>query len=129
MEASPQAVWSGRDVVFTVRLANVGAGPAADVVLSDLLPTTLVPVEARTDRGDISWQGNLLTVTLGDLAAGETVVLRIVARAATGVSAGEVIENVAEVDYHGGYRAASAWVALPPAVLPAVGGHPFSGPS
>lgn len=53
---------------------------ATGVVVEDTLPAFLAIVSATADRGEITVSGNTVRVSIGELAPGETIAIRVVAR-------------------------------------------------
>jgi hypothetical protein len=61
-------------------VSNQGGAPAADVVVEDTLPTFLALVDASASRGEVTTADRTVRVTVGTLAPGETVEVRVNAR-------------------------------------------------
>ena len=78
--ASPSEVRIGDEVTFTISVKNLGNETAKDVVVSDSLADYLDLGNVSASRGDVSINGKTVTVTIGDLAPGETVTIRISTR-------------------------------------------------
>ena len=87
-------------VEFTIQLANTGDA-ARTLWLNDTLPTGLdyVSNDADTLGGITSFSGGAVRILLQNLPATTTWTVRLVARATTGLPAGEVLTNRADLNY------------------------------
>jgi uncharacterized repeat protein (TIGR01451 family) len=74
---SPAAAVVGDTVTYTILVTNQGGAPASGVVVEDTLPAFLAPGEVSASRGQVSVSGQTVRVEIGDLAAGETVEIRV----------------------------------------------------
>ena len=93
--AEPAVVASGEVVTFTLTVSNLGLSEAANVVVTDTLPTGMTDVSA--DPGcDVSG-APVVVCDLGDLSPGAMVVLQITARPTAALET-MVVTNVAVVD-------------------------------
>jgi uncharacterized repeat protein (TIGR01451 family)/CSLREA domain-containing protein len=79
---SPDPVDVGNDVTYTVTVTNNGPGPASQVVVSTTLPAGLDFVSADAGGTDCAASGGVVDCEVGDIAAGDSVEIRIVATAA-----------------------------------------------
>lgn len=70
----------GASVTYTIVVSNIGGSMATGVVVEDTLPVFLTVVSATADRGEVAVSGNTVRVAIGDLAPGESVTVRVVAR-------------------------------------------------
>lgn len=70
----------GDMVEFTLVVTNNGAAPARDVVVTDPLPAFLDLWNATTTRGLISVSGRTVTITIGEVAPGDVITIRIMTR-------------------------------------------------
>lgn len=77
---SPGSAGIGETVVYTILVTNLGGLPATGVVVDDTLPVFLELVDATATRGVVTTSGRTVRVEIGDLAAGETVEVRVSAR-------------------------------------------------
>lgn len=97
-KSSPGCVHPGELVTFQITVGNNGNGPAANVVVADVLPPELTfdhAVPAPTGAGP-TW--NNLGATPGTLSAGETRVITVVARLANDCTlVGRAPVNVATI--------------------------------
>ncbi len=139
LAVSPGGASPGETLTYTIGVANIPRSPAADhamegVMITDLLPDSLLPVKATSTAGAVELWGNLLTVGVGAMRPGQAVTVTLVARVREGSSPGTAIVNRASLIYHdhvtsqtqpvgvtvgGQGRAASE----PPAILPVTGGE------
>ncbi|MCS6881122.1 MAG: DUF11 domain-containing protein [Oscillochloridaceae bacterium] len=76
----PQVGVVGADVTYTIVVSNIGGSVATGVVVEDTLPSFLTILSATADRGEVSVSGNTVRVSIGELAPGESITVRIVAR-------------------------------------------------
>jgi uncharacterized repeat protein (TIGR01451 family) len=98
--ASPDPVFLGGSISYTITIANTGLESAANVILSDALPAGLAFGSATPSQGTCAGT-SLVTCTLGDMAAGAqaTVVLAGASTAAgTLVNAASVSASTADAD-------------------------------
>ena len=77
--ASPATVAVGEQVTWTLTVANAGPATAPGVVVSDIVPTQVSLVSVTPSQGTCGTMGGQLTCTLGDLAAGASAGVTIVA--------------------------------------------------
>ncbi len=92
VEVNP--VTAGQMVVYPIRVSNLGPADAANVVLTDAIPSSITGAEFSTDGGITfsPWTGSY---TIGTLPAGATVDILI--RGTVAPSATGVISNTADV--------------------------------
>jgi uncharacterized repeat protein (TIGR01451 family) len=111
----------GEAVVYRVEVANLGASPANDVTLIDVLPAALTLVSIDTDAGAGACAGTRrLACALGTLAPQQRVILSVRATAtAPGLIAHTVSVSGREVDPDLTNNAARATFALSIAADPA----------
>ena len=113
--------WPGATVWFTLTASNPGAASARQLVLEDVLPAELDP-GAVVDAA-ATWDGRTLRGRLPVLPPGGRWVITFTATVREDAKAGRLVVNSAQVSAAGGLSArAEAYLALPPAELPAVGG-------
>jgi uncharacterized repeat protein (TIGR01451 family) len=113
--------WPGATVWFTLAASNPGSASARQLVLEDVLPAELDP-GAVVDAA-ATWDGRTLRGRLPVLPPGGRWVITFTAIVREDVKAGKLVVNSAQVSAAGGLSArAEAYLALPPAELPAVGG-------
>jgi uncharacterized repeat protein (TIGR01451 family) len=74
---SPAAAVAGDEVTYTILVTNQGGAPAVGVVVEDSLPAFLAAGEVSASRGQVSVSGQTVRVEIGELAAGETVEIRV----------------------------------------------------
>jgi uncharacterized repeat protein (TIGR01451 family) len=113
--------WPGATVWFTLTATNPGAASARQIVLADVLPAELDPgVVLGTSA---AWDGRTLRGLMAVLPPAGTWVITFSAIVRQDAVVGRLVINSAEVWAAGGLHAsADAYLALPPAELPAVGG-------
>jgi uncharacterized repeat protein (TIGR01451 family) len=75
--ASPSQARIGDEVTFTIRVTNEGDATARDVFVNDPIPDYLDILDVSASRGDVAINGKTVVVTIGDLAPGEVVTIRI----------------------------------------------------
>jgi uncharacterized repeat protein (TIGR01451 family) len=113
--------WPGATVWFTLTARNPGSASARQLVLEDVLPAELDP-GAVVDAA-ATWDGRTLRGRLPVLPPGGQWVITFTATVREDAKAGKLVVNSAQVSAAGGLSArAEAYLALPPAELPAVGG-------
>jgi uncharacterized repeat protein (TIGR01451 family) len=67
----------GDEVVFSITATNLGTITADDVVVTDPIPDYMDVIEATTTKGNVSSEGRTVIVTIGPIAPGEEVSIRI----------------------------------------------------
>lgn len=67
----------GDELDFTIVVGNRGSRAAEDVVMTDSLPAYLDILSVTAGRGDVSVDGNDVTVGIGRVEPGEIIVIRI----------------------------------------------------
>jgi uncharacterized repeat protein (TIGR01451 family) len=75
---SPSRVPIGRDLTYTVAVANSGPDAGSAVSVTDQLPPSATFVSAAPSRGSYSEAGGTITWTLGTMESGATATLEIV---------------------------------------------------
>lgn len=88
----PKQKYLGRDAEFTIRVTNPGDTPLNNVVVRDQLPPEFEFVTAQNAAGNGQLQGREVVWSLGSLAAGATLDLRLVAKAKS--TANPAVQNV-----------------------------------
>jgi uncharacterized repeat protein (TIGR01451 family) len=85
---------AGDTIAYDIRITNTGPETAEGVIFSDSLPvyTNMVPGSLTTTRGRVD-EAHPLHATIGDLAPGESVDIRFLARVQEDVPANMVIAN------------------------------------
>jgi uncharacterized repeat protein (TIGR01451 family) len=119
-----QFIQPGETATFTLMVSNNGTVNALAVIVTDALPDPLVFVSATTTQGTFTVNGNTVTFNIGTVAPGQTVTLKIVARARTDVKTPIDTTNIATLNSSGGTRSASAALRITRISLPATGEHP-----
>jgi uncharacterized repeat protein (TIGR01451 family) len=113
--------WPGATVWFTLAVKNPGAASAQQLVLEDTLPAELDP--GTVEGKSAAWDGRTLRGVLPVLPPGGRWVITFSAIVRDDATAGRLVINSAEVWAANGFNArADAYLALPPAELPKVGG-------
>jgi uncharacterized repeat protein (TIGR01451 family) len=96
---SPDPVNAGDDVTYTVTVTNSGPGAATEVVVSATLSAGLDFVSADADAGVCAASSGSVDCELGNLPAGDSMEIRIVATAAeSGEVTVEAAVTAAEAD-------------------------------
>jgi uncharacterized repeat protein (TIGR01451 family) len=114
----------GADVTYTIVVSNIGGSVATGVVVEDTLPAFLAIVSAMADRGEVTVNGNTVRVSIGELAPGESISVRVVARV-TQAPAPPNNQNLAMVSSESpdanlnNNQASVALASPPPVILPA----------
>jgi uncharacterized repeat protein (TIGR01451 family) len=75
--ASPSEARIGDIVDFAITVTNHGGETADDVVVTDELPDFLDVIEANASKGTIAISGRTVVTTIGTVAPGEIVTIRI----------------------------------------------------
>jgi uncharacterized repeat protein (TIGR01451 family) len=113
--------WPGATVWFTLTVRNPGAASARQIVLEDTLPAELEP--GTVQGTSATWDGRTLRGLLAVLPPGGQWAITFSATVREDAAAGKLVVNSAKVSAAGGLSArANAYMALPPAELPKVGG-------
>ena len=139
LAVSPGGASPGETLTYTIGVANIPRSSAADhtmegVMITDLLPDSLLPVKATSTAGAVELWGNLLTAGVGALSPGQAVTVTLVARVREGSSPGTAIVNRASLIYrdHVAIQTQPVGVTVsgqgqaasePPAILPVTGGE------
>lgn len=90
---APAEIAVGQETLFTITVTNASLDPVDDITVTDEIPPGLEILEVLASKGSISRSGQLVTVDVGAMAPGETVVITIRVLA---TQAG-LVENVASV--------------------------------
>ena len=77
--AAPASPVPGTDVTYTLVATNNGASRAADVTVTDTLPTALTVRSATSDRGTCTITGSQVACTAGGLDPGQSATVTVVA--------------------------------------------------
>ncbi len=139
LAVGPAGASPGETLTYTIGVANIPRTPAADhameeVMITDLLPDSLLPVQATSTAGAVELWGNLMTVGVGTMSQGQAVTVTLVARVRAGISPGTSIVNRASLIYHDHVASQTQPVAVtvggqtqaasgPPTLLPVTGGE------
>jgi uncharacterized repeat protein (TIGR01451 family) len=139
LAVSPGDASPGETLTYTISVAHIPQSPAADhpmegVMVTDLLPDSLLPVEATSTAGTVELWGNLLTAGVGTMSPGQAVTVTLVARVRESSLPGTAIVNRASLIYHDHVASQTQPVAVtvggqgqaaspPPAILPVTGGE------
>jgi uncharacterized repeat protein (TIGR01451 family) len=74
---SPDPVFVGYPLTYTIGVTNLGPSPATGVTVTDTLPAGLTYLSGAASQGTIGAVGNLVTANVGNLAGGAGAVLTI----------------------------------------------------
>jgi uncharacterized repeat protein (TIGR01451 family) len=124
---SPASAIVGQSVTYTILVVNQGGSPASGVVVEDTLPAFLAIGEVSATRGQVTVSGQTVRVEIGDLAAGETVEIRVNARVTAPAAAPNntnlaVVSSTSPDANPDNNRASVPLDALAPAALPTTSG-------
>jgi len=97
ISASAAEVSQDENVSYTITVLNSSNQDVSQVVIADLMPEGLSLVEALTSQGTAIQDRGLVWAKIGDLAAGETAMVTIVARVGASVKPGTTILNKTSV--------------------------------
>jgi uncharacterized repeat protein (TIGR01451 family) len=106
LAVSPGGVLPGETLTYTIAVVNTPAPSVTDphamegVMITDLLPDSLLPVRATSTVGAVELWGNLLTAGVGDMSPGQAVTVTLVARVRESTLPGTAIVNRASLIYH-----------------------------
>jgi uncharacterized repeat protein (TIGR01451 family) len=140
LAVSPDGVSPGETLTYTIAVVNTPIPSVTDphamegVMITDLLPDSLLPVRATSTAGAVELWGNLLTVGVGDMSLGQAVTVTLVARVRESASPGTAIVNRASLIYHDHVASQTQPVGVtvggqgqaaggPPVMLPVTGGE------
>jgi uncharacterized repeat protein (TIGR01451 family) len=93
MDASSSEVTQDENVSYTITVLNSSNQDVSEVIVADLMPEGLSLVQASTSQGTAIYDQGLVWAKIGDLAAGETAMVTVVARVGASVGAGTTIVN------------------------------------
>lgn len=117
----------GASVTYTIAFKNAGAVPAQNGVLTDTLPSGVLPdlASIRLDGNPVAGtlQGNILKVPLGTLLPGAQHVVSVTATLTAGSGSGASLVNVASVSAEN----TPATISLPAAIWLGLGNIVFDG--
>lgn len=85
--ALPNPLVAGSAATYRIAVTNGGPSDARDVIISDILPTGLVPTSASSSQGNCTTTGQTVSCPAGAVPAGSTITVLIgvnVSSAATG---------------------------------------------
>jgi CSLREA domain-containing protein/uncharacterized repeat protein (TIGR01451 family) len=87
---------TGQNATYTLTIGHGGPDPdtANNVVVTDVLPATLVPVSATSSQGSCNRTGQTFTCNVGSIAQDDSVTITVVAQTTTPY----LVTNVASVD-------------------------------
>jgi uncharacterized repeat protein (TIGR01451 family) len=98
-KTGPAVITAGAAATYTITLTNNGPSDASTVILTDTLPSGLSLASAKQIGGTDPFvsRGNGPAFSAGAVIAGHTDIFQIVARAASGLSAGTSLSDTASV--------------------------------
>jgi uncharacterized repeat protein (TIGR01451 family) len=99
MSVEPEVARPGSVVVYTIQATNRLPHGISQVLVTDYLPTGLVPVEATVSHSTVEILDNLIIADIGEMAVEDTAVVIIEARVEDNVTPGTVIQNRASFIY------------------------------
>jgi uncharacterized repeat protein (TIGR01451 family) len=74
---SPDPVFAGGQLTYTLSVVNNGPSTATGVTVVDTLPTGITYQSATTSQGTVNRSGNTVTASVGQLASGATATVTI----------------------------------------------------
>jgi len=75
---SPDPLYVGNNLTYTVAVSNIGPSPATGVTMTDTLPAGVTYVSASSTKGTCSHSGDQVTCTIGPMAVSEPVTVTII---------------------------------------------------
>lgn len=94
----PAVIIAGEQLRYTLTFSNAGSLTAADVVITDVIPLTLTPLNVSSSGAAITATGGVDFIwQAADLAPGDGGVITITARADQGLPLDTVVTNTAEI--------------------------------
>lgn len=103
-QVDDDSVKPGDELTYTINVINRGTGGATDVVVTDTMPEGTEILGVSASRGDVSQSGRSVTVTIGNLGAGETVTVVIRARVTAPAASSTLRNNAAAESGNGAQR-------------------------
>ena len=101
MKAAPEPVFLGSNLVYTVFVTNNGPSAAANTVVNQFLPVSVVPVNVVPSQGSANFSGNTMIGNLGSVGIGSVATLAVTvtpALAGTIVSSANVTSTEPDPD-------------------------------
>ncbi len=96
--ASPSPALTGSNVTYTIKVANLRSGAAANVVVSDNLPPAILFVSCSASGGGVcGGSGNNRTVSFAGIPGGSTATITLIGTVDCPVPNGTSISNTATV--------------------------------
>ncbi len=114
--ASPASGKVGDLITFKIVVRNTGGSTAPNVVVNDRILDFLEVVSVQTSKGSATTTGQAVKVTVGDLAAGESVTIAITTKIRAGTSSGQQGINIAEAVASDGSGGSSSTPSNPVAI-------------
>ncbi len=112
---SPQSVFAGSNVMFTVIVTNHGISPATGIVLTDSLPPTFGLLSVGTAQGSCTESNGVITCNLDDLASGGSATITVLVNATVdGVFTNFAAVTAVETDLDMNNNSASASTTVIP---------------
>lgn len=114
--ASPASGKVGDLITFKIVVRNTGGSTAPNVVVNDRILDFLEVVSVQTSKGSATTTGQAVKVTVGDLAAGESVTIAITTKIRAGTVSGQQGINIAEAVASDGSGGSSSTTSNPVAI-------------
>ncbi len=114
--ASPASGKVGDLISFKIVVRNTGGATAPDVVVNDRILDFLEVVGVQTSKGSATTTGQAVKVSVGDLAAGESVTIVITTKIRAGTTSGQQGINIAEAVASDGSGGSSSTPSNPVAI-------------
>lgn len=119
----PALALPDEEVTFWIEATNEGSAAAIDVVITDVVPDYLEILEVTASQGAVAIDGQTVTVDVGTMGSGFTVVIVIRTRVTPDAPAPMDMTNIAVLDAPnvGERTSAPATVVVPATYLPTTG--------
>jgi uncharacterized repeat protein (TIGR01451 family) len=106
---TPDPVHAGKNITYTIGVANAGPAQATAVTVKDTLPSTEEFRSIKTSQGKCTRSGQAITCSLGTIASGRGATITLVAKAKTaGGVTNTATASAAEGDPDAGNNSATA---------------------
>ncbi len=97
---SPSEGKTGETVTYTMVVTNSGSGTASNVVVTDTISSYLDISSVTTTKGSATFSGRTATFSVGAVAVGETVTLKITAKINAAATVSVDIPNFAVLSHN-----------------------------
>ena len=121
--ADPPIAFTGETLTWVLEVRNPSSNTATGVVVTDTIPDGLIIEGTEADAGTVNVSGQLVTWEIGNVGAGQTLVLRIVTRVSEDLS--EPVTNTALANGSNFEQREASATAFVVFELPATGETPW----